>query len=134
MQGNCKNLGKLSLQIVGQGDARLIAESDNMTAARIHLTDYRQRRRNPDRMHLARVLAEAPAMLEALREARRMLVEDEGYKTYNPRIREFDAILARIDDPTAKQAPLSACCLSQEAEGRRRPDTGIPGSDRRGRQ
>lgn len=96
MQGNCKNLGKLSLQIVGQGDACLIAESDNMTAARIHLTDYRKRLRNPDRIHLARVLAEAPTMLEALREARRMLVEDEGYKTYNPRIREFDAILARL--------------------------------------
>lgn len=52
-----------------------------------------------------RLIAEAPAMLEALREARRMLVEDEGYKTYNPRIREFDAILARIDGtPTAQPA------------------------------
>lgn len=97
MQGNCKNLGKLSLQIVGQGDALLMVESDNKVAARIHLTDYRKRFRNSDRIHLARVLAEAPAMLEALREARRMLVEDEGYKTYNPRIREFDTILTRLE-------------------------------------
>lgn len=52
-----------------------------------------------------RLIAEAPAMLAALREARRMLVEDEGYKTYNPRIREFDAILSRIDGtPTAQPA------------------------------
>lgn len=72
----------------------------------------------------ARLIAEAPAMLEALREARRMLVEDEGYKTYNPRIREFDAILARIDGtPTAQPAGAigeagerCASCGAEEGE------------------
>lgn len=74
----------------------------------------------------ARLIAEAPAMLEALREARRMLVEDEGYKTYNPRIREFDAILSRIDGaptaqpatPSGEAAPVQTfTAFCQEADG-----------------
>lgn len=34
-------------------------------------------------------------LLKALIEARRMLVEDEKYKTYNPRIREFDRVIEK---------------------------------------
>lgn len=67
----------------------------------------------------AAALAEAPAMLEALREARRMLVEDEGYKTYNPRIREFDAILSRIDGaaPPIPAAPAPSGGIEGLPEG-----------------
>lgn len=100
MSGNLENLGPLRLQILGQGDATLIAERDTMNAARIHLTDYRKRERNPDRLHLARAIGEVPAMLAALRKAQDLLREleapahlEEGADIDDT----ISAILARID-------------------------------------
>lgn len=37
----------------------------------------------------------APDMLAALIEARRILVEDEHYQPYNPRIKQIDAAIAK---------------------------------------
>lgn len=64
MSGNLANLGPLRLNIFGQGDACLMAERDTMNAARIHLTDYRKRERNPDRLHLARAIGEIAALVD----------------------------------------------------------------------
>lgn len=69
MTGNLKNLGHLQLQILGQGDARLIAARDGYSAARVHLTDYRSRKRSADRLHLARAVGEVSAMMEFLETA-----------------------------------------------------------------
>lgn len=96
MSGNLENLGPLRLQILGQGDATLIAERDTMNAARIHLTDYRKRERNPDRLHLARAIGEVPAMLAALR-AMKADFDKFGSCANLPHNSTISDILARID-------------------------------------
>ena len=65
MSGNLENLGTLRLRIFGQGDATLV-QADNMTAVRIHLTDYRRKERNPDRLHLAKAIGEIAALVDFL--------------------------------------------------------------------
>lgn len=42
-----------------------------------------------------RVAEAAEDLLAALTEARRMLVEDEGYQTFNPNITKIDAAIAK---------------------------------------
>ena len=81
----------------GNSPVSIAAKGEGPAIAKVFVTEYRKRERSPELLHALRMIAEAPAMLAALHEARRMLVEDECYQTYNPRIREFDAILARID-------------------------------------
>lgn len=96
MNGNLENLGPLRLNIFGQGDATLIAERDTMNVARIHLTDYRRKERNPDRLHLARAIGEVPAMLAALR-AMQADFEKYGSCATLPHAGTVRDILAKID-------------------------------------
>lgn len=52
--------------------------------------------RAPDEVKAnAHVMKAAPDLLEALEAARRVLVEDEDYKTYNPVVKACDAAIKR---------------------------------------
>jgi streptomycin 6-kinase len=98
----------LELQIFGQGPARLLG-ADGFAVATIYLTEYRKKVREPERLALARAIAEAPAMLEALRDVTECLAnwieiaDDEDQRGEDHQaLSNARAILARIDGEAAQ--------------------------------
>lgn len=49
----------------------------------------------------AHLIAAAPEMLAALEEAYRILLEDEGYQPYNPKVKQIAAAIAKANGGAA---------------------------------